>query len=468
MSDSAWPSKLRINAYTGETAASSPTDENGKKWAVRSGPREERKFLKPEALPDLANWRDSRVGWGLILPFKDGLSAADAAAAKDAPESLQSLVQERGIGGKPAPVFRYIAGESHRGFLHRDGADIPISRARRGVEACAIPWYLLIYGSPEQIPWDLQYLLNARCAVGRLWLEGGELDNYIGALRINWKDAAAKANRAVVWAVDHGGDDITVLMRQAIAAPLAKKILNDEHLGPDSQYIDGSTPGQATATNLVNALSIKAPALVITTSHGQTGPLDDPAAMAANLGLPVDDNRQLLQPAALLDKWQPDGAMWYAHACCSAGSAPQTFFDGLVPKGSPVDLVLKGITKVGARIAPLPQALLGAAKPLRAFVGHVEPTFDWSLQQRFTGQFLTDAIQQAFFENLYQPHPIGLALRDHYGALGSVYAEYDNELRAFNQQEANNEAAMLAHLLIARDLQSLVMLGDPTAVLPPL
>jgi hypothetical protein len=43
--------------------------------------------------------------------------------------------------------------------------------------------------------------------------------------------------------------------------------------------------------------------------------------------------------------------------------------------------MLKNIAATaGARISPLPRALLGAEKPLRAFVGHVEPTFDWTLR----------------------------------------------------------------------------------------
>ena len=47
------------------------------------------------------------------------------------------------------------------------------------------------------------------------------------------------------------------------------------------------------------------------------------------------------------------------------------------------------MTAFGAFTTPLPRALLGATRPLRAFVGHVEPTFDWTLRQRQTGEHLT-------------------------------------------------------------------------------
>jgi AcrR family transcriptional regulator len=60
-----------------------------------------------------------------------------------------------------------------------------------------------------------------------------------------------------------------------------------------------------------------------------------------------------------------------------------------------IDTVLNGIAALGNRVAPLPTALLGAKKPARAFVGHVEPTFDWTLQNPDTNQILTDSIQKA-------------------------------------------------------------------------
>jgi hypothetical protein len=128
---------------------------------------------------------------------------------------------------------------------------------------------------------------------------------------------------------------------------------------------------------------------------------------------------------------------------------------------------LKGLAKVGAKTSPLPEALLGATKPLRAFIGHVEPTFDWTLQQRFTGQFLTAEIEEALYNRLFQPQPLGLALRNYYNQLAGLYSEYDTHLRAFSGG-ANRQSQMLCDLLLARDVQSMVLLGDPTVMLTSL
>jgi hypothetical protein len=460
------PHSLSINAWTGEEAARSKTSSDAEDWILSSGPPRIRTFLAPPKAADPANWRDPRVGWGLVLPNDPSLSPADAAAAKDAPEPIRALIAGRGENGSPAPVFRYIPGANRVGFLHRNGSDIPVSMAPAGTGPGAIPRYLLIYGTPEQIPWQLQYNLNAVCASGRLTLKNKALENYVGALMSDWTGSSANKNSALVWAVDHGSADITNLMRRSIAERVASKIAGDTDLQGKSRYVDGSqTP--ATAATLVSELAARKPALVVTTSHGQTGPLDNPDLMTQNLGLLVDSDHALLKPEALLAQWEPGGAIWYAHACCSAGSDAKTLFEGLVDKDSPVDQVLKGVAKIGARTAPLPEALLGANQPLRAFVGHVEPTFDWTLQQRFTGQFQTAAIEEALYDKLYQPQPVGLAFRDFYNRLAGLYAEYDTHLRAFNGG-AKREAQMLYNLLLARDVQTMVMLGDPTAILPPL
>jgi hypothetical protein len=65
------------------------------------------------------------------------------------------------------------------------------------------------------------------------------------------------------------------------------------------------------------------------------------------------------------DTLVPDGAIWFAQACCSAGSDSPTNYAGLFESGTLLDQTLTGIAKVGADIAPLPRALLDAAQLLR-------------------------------------------------------------------------------------------------------
>ena len=131
-------------------------------------------------------------------------------------------------------------------------------------------------------------------------------------------------------------------------------------------------------------------------------------------------------------------------------------------------MTLSGVAALGPQVAPLPTRLLGAERPLRAFVGHVEPTFDWTLRNPANQQPLTDGIVQALYPRLYQltPRtPVGRALWDWFGRVGALYASWDAARNGYNSG-ASDVRALLYPQLGARDVESTVILGDPAAMLP--
>ena len=444
-------------------------------WALRNGRSLAPQFLAPIVV-DPRNWRDPQVGWGVVL--RDGAKI---------PEPIRALIAARAATLKSKPealIYSYLPEPASLRFRclrnYSASKDISIEGAPSGVAADALPTYLLIVGTPDEVPWQLQYVLNTTRCVGRLSLPDSGVRNYVAAL-MRWDAGEPKTattgsqqGRAVVWAVDHGEDDITRLMRDAIAAPLAKMLSNDPQISV--RFIDGSNE-PATATALGEALAER-PGLIVTTSHGRTGPLDNAKLMGDALGMPVTSDHQTLS-ANTLGGWTPDGAIWYAHACCSAGSDSVSNFTGLFADGSAAGTVLRAIEGLGSRVAPLPTALLGADRPLRAFIGHVEPTFDWTLQMPATGQFLTSGLLDALYTRMYvngapvppmlpdPPSPIGFALRGWYGRTAGLTAQQRALEMAFNRGEDVDDA-LLATALAARDLETLVILGDPTVAIPPL
>lgn len=451
---------LRMNAFAAGLPATGALGQRSLKWTLRNAPPGIRTFLRstPKAHP--ADWRDERVGWGLVLPYNPKLDEAQQSTAMDAPEAIAALWRSRSYKGRPAPVLRYLPASGHIGFLRRDGADLPVNQSVHGVAEAAVPRYLLIFARPDQIPWQVQYSLNTTRCVGRLCLEGRELEHYVYALMSDWQGASANVDTGLVWAADHGPEDITALMRQAIAVPMARRLQSDTQMAASTIYMDGTRPGAATGTRLIDELESRKPGFILTTSHGMTAPVDNPQTMGEQLGLPADNDFALVRPAQLLKRWQPGGAIWYAHACCSAGSDASTVFDGLFERGSPADVILQAVARCGARVAPLPQALLGSPDPLRAFIGHVEPTFNWTLEQPENKQYTTDPLVDALYDNLFQPMPVGLAMSDLYRQLGGLYVDYETFLKVPSPSQ------MLARLLVARDIQSTVILGDPTVMLP--
>jgi len=460
-----WPDTLAVNAWTGEEEPVADVSDKARGWAVRQQTDKVPQLLAPPPEVDLRDWRHAEVGWGLVLPENEQLSVADRAIAADAPEPIRELLKAR----EGAPVFRYRP-DLHNRFLRRYSTnqppqDIAIAGSERGTGPGRLPWYLLLCGSPEVLPWDLQYVLNTAAYVGRLDLDEEGLAHYVSALMNDWQDAACRPEQPVVWTVDHGHPDITFLMRNAIAEPIATALKGDSQIGDSLLRLAGK---DATVGSLIDALADRQPALVVTTSHGMTGPVADPERMAAQLGFLVDHLRASLGPDELLARWQPDGAIWYAHACCSAGSDKRTRYKGLVKEGSPVEKTLEGVAALGARVAPLPRKLLGAEKPLRAFVGHVEPTFNWTLQSPETGQILTSTIKKALYNDLYSAKPVGMAFDRVYHHVGELLAQWKSAVDEVDQGTPGARVAALRSQLTALDRQSMVILGDPTACIPPL
>ena len=453
---------LRLNAFTGAPPASSEVHADYGRWAGKKIGAPDEILRGPPPLEDLSAWKHPDVGWGLVLPDDPALDPAAKATAADAPEPIQRLLAHR-----EGVVLRWSeelsATKVRRYFEDGSAQDPHIVLSERGNAKGRVPRYLLLYGAPTVLPWDLQFRLNASAYVGRLDLEGDALRRYVDAVVAGWDGQAADASRAVTWAVDHGGDDITRLMRTVVAKKVHGRFAEDDAM--TATFVDGRN-AEATGQVLIDALADQRPGMIVTTSHGRTGPLDDVDAMRASLGVPVDGSFQDLDRDALLDRWRPDGAIWYAHACCSAGADGSSGYEGLVDEGSQAAQVLEGVAACGAMVAPLPRLLLGAERPLRAFLGHVEPTFDWTLKDQSTGQVLTNTLADALYNRLYQPFPLGRAFEVVHDKAPQLEIARNSAIRKAKREadpvtrEAHLHEALTCRL-VAQDLQSLVLLGDP-------
>jgi len=462
------PLKVQINAWTGAEGGGSTIDVVALPWGiVRRGGAPPKKMMAPPALAPEYDWQHPDVGWGLVLPENENISESERATPMDAPKAIQRLLASR----KDAPVLRYRRDQTN-GFLRRyypdsKHQDPSLAGGLRGVAKGALPRYLLIYASPSEVPWRFQYVANMSCFVGRLTITGDALDRYVDALISDWKEVS-KPRAPVVWSVNHGDADITALMEKAIAKPLFDQYHGDKDLAG----VRGLFGDDATVKELRDALTEQRPSLVVTTSHGMTGPLNDPLAMQKSLGSLVDVNHDLFDPTTLLKDWSPDGAIWYAHACCSIGSDAESQYADLLGPETDVTKILHGVAGVcGDSVAPLPEALLSADQPLRAFVGHVEPTFDWTLRNPETGQPLVHSLRGSLYQRIYQQAyraPIGWALAGVFIEAGAFLAQWQVARKAAAQNKPKARERALYRQLVALDRQATVILGDPTVALPPL
>lgn len=462
------PPTLSINAWTGTQTPEGTISPSTLSWGLTrhsGGPTTGK--LGPPVVEEW-NWEHEDIGWGLVLPDNENLKEADRATAVDAPEAIRTLLAAR----QPAPVLRYRAdlGDGYLLRYYADGATKPFSLvdSQPGVKPGALPRYLLLYGGPQAIPWRFQYTANLTHYVGRLDLVDEALERYVGALIADWKEAPSDPRAPVVWSVSHGHPDITWLMDAAISRKVFTRYETDKD--GDLSRRSGLFGADATGAQLVQTLAARNPSLVVTTSHGMTGPLDAHDVLAAQLGVPVDVQRKPIDVEALLKAWSPNGAIWYSHACCSAGSDATSCYAGLLDPGSDVTKLLQGVAAAcGATTAPLPRRLLGADRPLRAFVGHVEPTFDWTLRDPDTGQPLTSTLQNALYDRLYATdarRPVGWALERVFKDAGAMLGLWASALADFNKNIPKSREWALYRQLTALDRQHTVILGDPTVSLP--
>ncbi len=185
------------------------------------------------------------------------------------------------------------------------------------------------------------------------------------------------------------------------------------------------------------------------------------------LGLPVDVDHSPVDLDSL-ESAIPGGVIWYSQACCSAGGDATSNYTGLLNPGTSAFATVQAVAALGATVAPLASRLLGRANPVRAVLGHVEPTFDWTLRVAETGQGLGRHIVSALSTNLFNEQPVGYAFSDYRTGVGELHTQWAAQYDKLAEGITEVRETLTRLRLSAIDRQSLVLLGDPTVKLPQL
>jgi len=333
------------------------------------------------AISDIDPNKLDESGW-CVLFTKD----ADPAIK----EALKPLLKRREEEAtRLFKVFEGIAGvlpgDDARKWIERQGASFANVDPENGV-----PLYILIVGSPHEISFEFQYLLDLYWNVGRLHFDTVDEYRRYAESVVDYETAVTVPHqkRAAIFAVKNDGDRATGLLHDQVASPLMTGADGVRTLaGFKGFQFDALLAENATKERLVSLLSGKepggVPAFLFTGSHGVKFKMEDPAQLDKQGAILCQDwpgfgatMPEHLFTAADIPKDAPIHGLIHFFFACYGGGCPKEDNFGLGSGQPPKQLVPEPI------LARLPQRLLNAGA-LASFA-HVDRAWAYSFQKEPT------------------------------------------------------------------------------------
>jgi len=318
----------------------------------------------------------SQTGWGIVFP---------ANADGSVKEALKKLLDHR--QAEAGPLFKIFEGAD--GYRPDDTAQEWMTR--HGVSmnpvdpTLGVPYYLVLAGSPQEIPFAFQYTLDIYWGTGRLHFTS--IDGYqrYADRVVAYEQMATvpQKRRAALFATEHEFDKATQLFASQVARPLVTVDGQRKPPGTNQGFAWESFIGDpATKETLRTLLQGKSdggpPALLLTGTHGMAIPPDD-VGFEANQGAlvcqdwggfgSIEPNHWFAAGDQAADS-MVHGLIHVFFACYSAGTPQLDTFDrfGANPKKrAPHDT-----------LSLLPQTLL--EQGALATLGHIDRAWSYSFQ----------------------------------------------------------------------------------------
>jgi len=396
----------------------------------------------------------AQAGWGVIFAENDPNADATYEALKDLLQLRRS--QAGRVRDHYYREFRgikaYKAGETKRSFLSRHGVGPGAADPDR------MPYYLLLVGSPEAIPYELQYQLDMQYAVGRIWFETAEeYERYAKSVVAAETNPRSGTRSAAFFATQHPDDDATRLSATQLAIPLALRATSKQP-GWEIRTAIGT---DATKDRLRSLLGGgETPDFLFTAGHGMVYMNGHPRQMSSQGALICQDWpghhnwHERIPPDFYFSGDDVNGGdklhglISFHFACYSAGGPAWGDFS---PKSERVPVAPRPF------VARLPRCLLQAGA--LAVIGHIETAWQCSIEWPGAGYQI-----QAFedtIDRLLSGHPVGSAMEP----FGQRYAELGSDLSAELEEVVRGgpvDNSRLVELWTnSHDSRNYIVLGDP-------
>lgn len=319
-----------------------------------------------------------------------------------------------------------------------------------------LPYYILIIGSPEQIPFEFQYDLAVNRAVGRLYFD--DLDDYSryaeAVVAAEQPDHILRPKKIGIFSVTT--DETTRVLRQFLVEPLTQ--------GIRKRVPEWSVEPRQNDKDSLKALlgaGEERPEVLLVACHGRRLAFGDPdqeakqGALACADGLSFDaSDLKALDPAE-----RPlQGLIAGLFACYSAGTPAVDNF----PKGGMMGQEIGKPRMIAETefVGRLPRALL--ARGALAVLGHADrgwtSSFRWLHREKVTTA--THSLEDSIVR-LLEGHRLGHALRPIYRRYSNIAAHLLPLVEAWAHKRDLDDKEIFHHWIAFRDARNYIVLGDP-------
>lgn len=395
--------------------------------------------------------RLDEAGWGVVFPHGGDESVRRALAPLLEHRRARAAATDERLYRE----LEYRPGESKLRFLARHGV------GPGPVEPQRLPYYLLLVGGPEEIPFRFQYQLDVQYAVGRLHLDGAEsYARYAHGVVEAENGEPARPRRAAFFGVANRDDRATARSLRHLVTPLAERAA-----GWSGWSVETALGDAATKTALGELLTgAEAPALLFTAGHG--------------VGFEPDDPRQLRHQGALLCAEWPGPERWrraipedhYLSADDvpddAGGGGQIAFFFACYGAGTPRHHSFAAAGDRRRRLAPhgfvaeLPRRLLGhPGGGALAVVGHVDQAWSYSFDWPRAGE--QRQVFDSALDRLVDGYPVGAAMEFFDQRHAELSSDLGLEIEEARYGATPDLLGLSALWTAHNDARSYVVLGDP-------
>jgi len=392
----------------------------------------------------------SEMGWGVIFAANADPALREALSELLDHRRAQATQNHEDYYEEYMGEDGYRPGDTMQDFLQRHTISIGL------INPSEVPYYLLIVGDPESIPYEFQYQLDTKYAVGRIYFE--TLEEYTHYARSVVKAETSGVDRprqVTFFGVVNPDDNGTRLSSKYLVEPLYKHI---SEVAPE--WETGIFTGDAaTKAQLARLLGgDQTPGFLFTASHGMDFSLDSPKQLTRQGALVCQDwpgpRNKIFEDfyfaAEDVDEdAQLSGLIVFSFASYSAGMSKYDDY-------SLATSYTRTQVARSAFVAQLPQQLLGHPKGgVLAFIGQLGPGWGYSFLKSNGEQTIAGTFHRAV-DQMLAGYPVGAAMEP----FNQRYAELSAELSTL-LLDVNYNYRTSKQFIMTLDARDYVIVGDP-------